>query len=196
MAARTDTSPTGDVGELLVGAGNLYIAPYGTTLPVDFDDTLDAAFTELGFTTSGHTWSYQSSPSELRVAERLRPVKFVPGSSTASFSCTLAQYSPANIQKAIPGTEVAASVSGDSVKVTIPKAAGQERYSLIHVSESGLVVHVFTKCLISMSGESAFSSVDSADVAGISIEASIEEAGVGEDDIFILFDSASYDTGS
>lgn len=190
MAPRTDTSPTGAEPEVLTGPGNLYIAPYGTALPTTFDEALNAAFTELGFTTSGHGFTYSTDKVEVRVAERLKPIRYQAGSTSAMWTFSLAQYSPLNLEKAIPGATI--STATGTVKVTLPKTAGQDRYSLIHVSESGRVVHVLTKCYLTMSGESSLGAVDSGDPLAISVEASIEEAAAGEDDAYILFDDSVF----
>jgi hypothetical protein len=187
-------SPVGAEPEVSTGPGALYIAPYGTALPEDFDDTLNAAFTEVGFTTSGHEFTFSTEKQEIKVAERLRPIRYQAGSTSATWVFTMAQYSPDNIQLAVPGATVT-STAGGSVKVTLPKTAGTERYTIVHKSESGEVVHVLVKCMLSMTGSSTFSAVDSADVAGIQVEASIEENSAG-DDAFILFDESVYSWSS
>jgi hypothetical protein len=188
-------SPEGLEPEVSTGPGVLLIAPYGTALPDELSDypaTLDPDFVEVGFTTSGHEFVFSSEKQEIKVAERLRPIRYQAGSTSATWTFTMAQYSPSNIALAIPGATVTTTVGG-AIKVTLPKTAGTNRYSLVHVSESGLVMHVLAKCLLSMTGSSTFGGVDSADPTGITVEASIEENSSG-DDAYILFDESVYAT--
>lgn len=187
-------TPIGDEPEVITGPGALYVAPFGTPLPAEFDDTLNAAFTEVGFTTSGHEWNYTTERQEIRVAERLRPIRYQAGSTTATWGFTMAQYSPESLKLAIPGTEVETTVGG-TVKVTLPKTSGLERYTVVHKSESGKIVHVLVKCMLSMSGASTFGSIDSTDIAGLQVEAAVEENS-GGDDAFVLFDESVYEWSS
>lgn len=183
-------SPIGSESTVSTGPGVLLLAPYGTALPADFDEVLPAGYTEVGFTTSGHEFTFSTEKQEIKVAERLRPIRYQAGSTSATWVFTMAQYSPENIALAVPGATVE-TTPGGSVKVTLPKTAGLDRYTLIHKSESGKVVHVLVKCMLSMTGASTFGAVDSADVAGIQVEAAIEENSAG-DDAYILFDEAVY----
>ena len=193
-------SPTGAEPEVLTGPGSLLIGEYGVVvLPTDTDfatwpitdpESVFSGFTELGFTTSGHGFTYSTDKVEVRVAERLRPIRYQAGSTSAMWTFSLAQYSPSNIAKAIPGAVVTAGTN--AVKVTLPKSAGTTRYSLIHVSESGQVVHVIAKAYLTLSGEATMGGVDSGDPLAISVEASIEEAATDEDDVAIYFDDSVF----
>ena len=77
----------------------------------------------------------------------------------------------------------------------MPKTAGTDRYTLVHVSESGKVVHVLVKCFLTMTGSSTFGAVDSTDVAAVTVEASLEENSAG-DDAYILFDASVFAVSS
>lgn len=187
-------SPVGSEPEVVTGPGVLYVAPYGTALPEDFNDTLDPEFVEVGFTTGGHEFSLETEKQEIRVAERLRPIRYQAGSTNATWTFALAQYSPESLVLAVPGTTIT-TTAGGSVKVTFPSSAGDERYTLVHQSESGKVLHVLVKCYLTMTGSSTFASVDSTDVAAITIEASIEENSAG-DDAYVLFDESVYAVSS
>lgn len=187
-------SPTGAEPEVVTGPGKLYVAPYGTALPEEFDDTLDPEFVEVGFTSSGHEFTFSTEKQEIRVAERLRPIRYQAGTTSATWVFTMAQYSPENLALAVPGTTVT-TTAGGSVKVLLPKTAGLERYTLVHKSENDKIVHVLVKCMLGMTGASTFGAVDTADVAGIQVEASIEENSAG-DDAYVLFDEATYAVSS
>lgn len=186
-------TPEGAEPEVITGPGALFVAPYGipgSTPPTEFDGTLDTNFVEVGFTTGGHEWTFSTEKQEIKVAERLRPIRYQAGSTSAMWSFALAQYSPENLQLAIPGAEIETTLGG-TVKVTLPKTAGDQRYTLVHRSESGKVTHVLMKCFLTMTGSSAFGAVDSTDVAAITVEASLEENS-GGDDAYILFDESVY----
>lgn len=192
------TSPEGYEPEVMTGPGVLFVALYGTPLPTSWDTgttPLDSNFTEVGFTTGGHEWTFATEKQEIKVAERIRPIRYQAGSATATWTFTLAQYSPDNIRLAVPGATIDDTSVPGTIKVTMPKSAGLTRYSLVHVSESGKVVHVLAKCYLTMTGSSAFGAVDSTDVAAIEIEASLEENSNG-DDAYILFDDALYSVSS
>ena len=85
-------TPVGSEPEVITGPGRLLVAPFGTALPADFDDVLDAAFVEVGFTTGGHEFTFSTERQEIKVAERLRPIRYQAGSTSAMWSFALAQY--------------------------------------------------------------------------------------------------------
>src|SRR4051812_7208957 len=90
----------GDADQVRIGPGKLWVAPFGTPLPVTLAATPDSAFRELGFTTEGSVVSYTQTSEGVEVAERLRPIKQIITGVEMTFEVTLAQLNPENLQLA------------------------------------------------------------------------------------------------
>lgn len=191
-------SVVGDADLVRTGPGRILLAPVGTALPTDFNAALDAAFVEVGFTTSGSTLGITQDRLPVRVAERLREIRNQAGASSMVFSFTMVQISPANLARVIAGgtTITGTGANGYGADTTVfifPKTTGSQRYSLVHESEDGRERTVLARCFITAAGDLVNNPVDSADPRGLPIEAAVEENSDatlgGGNDAYMLFDT-------
>ena len=89
------------------GPAMLYIAATGTALPAD---TVGAgiawggSWTQIGWTESPVTLTYEYTPAEAMIQESLAPVARWKSAETLTWETTLAETNCANIQYAIEGT--------------------------------------------------------------------------------------------
>lgn len=87
------------ISEVLVGEGTLSIGyPVG------------GAYVDVGYTEDGVVMETTAETLDIRVMELTFPLKRVITGETAKFTCNLAQASLDNLNKAIPGGVLAASV--------------------------------------------------------------------------------------
>ncbi|MCV7226059.1 hypothetical protein [Mycolicibacterium komossense] len=124
-------SPLGDYNQVFAAtpsglqtAGGLYIAPYGTELPTDVDEPLDAAFKSLGYVSSdGVTISIDGSttPIEVWSGESIGSLR---DKFQIDYSMSLYQVLSPHVNAAIFGdgsvtTAAATSQHGNRMKVAI-----------------------------------------------------------------------------
>jgi hypothetical protein len=138
---------TGDADQVRIGPGKLLLAPYGTALPADLGDTLDAAFHEVGFTTEGSALTYSQTSEGVDVAERLRPIKTVITGVEMTFEFTMAQISAENLRIATnsPSSSIT-TTAGGATKFTWPKSGGASRQSIVWLADDDLEMLVLSKC--------------------------------------------------
>ncbi len=68
----------GDPTKIRVGPGILYIAPVGSTEPVDLTTAWNVAWVPLGYTEEGHAFSASPSFEPVEVAEEIDPIRYEP----------------------------------------------------------------------------------------------------------------------
>jgi hypothetical protein len=108
------------------GPGVIYMAPLGTAVPTiavtggKFTHTLDPAWVPVGATDSGISFSFSRETTEVKVAERLKPIRKVTTSSAESISFAFAQFNDKNWKYAQNGGTWTTTGSG---------ATGHSKYS-------------------------------------------------------------------
>jgi hypothetical protein len=76
----------------VAGDGHIYVAPYGTPLPSDFNDVLDAAFIDMGYlTTDGFRMTPDLSSTDFFVWQSRNPVRTVVESDVVTLSLDFVQ---------------------------------------------------------------------------------------------------------
>lgn len=94
--------------EVVVGAsGRIYVAPVGTTLPTSPTSSLDAAFTDLGYTSEeGVTLSFTKNSEDVNVWQSAFPVRRLGVGFEASAAFTLRQWNADTVALAFGGGTV------------------------------------------------------------------------------------------
>ena len=111
----------GDVTNIVVGPGELYLAPVGTTPPDENDDILVwSGWTNMGYTDGGVEVEYTPEVADHFVDQETGPVKETLTSENFLVRAPLAESTLANLNKAISAstftTEAAASgVTGKDI---------------------------------------------------------------------------------
>lgn len=94
----------GSVANVVVGPAQLFVAPYGTTLPALTGAVTDFAsptWTEPGFTDAGIEWDYTPTFGDVKVDELLGPVKKVLTAHKLIINTKMAETTLKNLSFAI-----------------------------------------------------------------------------------------------
>ncbi len=103
---------------LALGAGYLYFANLGTSLPANtvagsvFTDAWPAGWNEIGITKTGSEFDYTINVSPIDSAEFFDPVQWVMDSREAALKMELEQISATNMKFALNGGSLSVSGSG------------------------------------------------------------------------------------
>lgn len=120
--------PRGTPSNITLGPGMLYIAPLGSTEPVDLATAWDAAWTLLGYTDEGSEFSYKLDTDDVTVAEELDPIKTATNSREAKVSFALAEVTATNLKRAMNGGTITA---GTGIVTFEPPDLGTETRTML-----------------------------------------------------------------
>jgi hypothetical protein len=126
---------TGDPDQVLIGAGQLYVAPVAQADPANVAAVTGAsAWREVGWTAEGSQLSFATTIEQITVAEEFYSVKQVVTNVVASVAFSMSQATSKNLQLAL---NIAANAANDSTMVE-PVTPGDElRFKLVHITEEG-----------------------------------------------------------
>lgn len=165
---------TGDADLVRIGPGALYVAPYGTPLPVDVNEALNAAFREVGFTVDGSELTYSQTSDGVSVAERLRPIKSIITAVDMTFTFTMSELSPENLALAMNADPaVYVTTATDTVTFAWPKSGGVDRASIVWQADDDLERLVLAKCFAG--GDISIPRRKGVDQAAVGVTFTIEE---------------------
>lgn len=102
----------GTPSEVVVGPGLLYVAPIGTTEPTTGSGTLPSAWTPIGYTDDGTTFTYGTGFENIEVEEELDPLRKVATSRECALAFAMAQVSAQNLSIAANGGTIGSPTSG------------------------------------------------------------------------------------
>lgn len=130
----------GSPANISLGAGELFVAPLGTTEPIDAATALPVAWRSIGYTEDGSTFAYAVASSPVLVEEELEAVRHVTTGRSGSVAFAMAEATAQNLALAINNGAGAAPTTVE------PVAAGSElRVMLVHNAVSG-ARWVFRQC--------------------------------------------------
>jgi hypothetical protein len=118
----------GTPSAISLGPGYLYIAPLGSTEPTDLTTAWDAAWTLLGYTDDGSTFSYQLDTDDVEVAEELDPIKTAVNSRSAKVTFALAELTATNLKRAMNGGTI---TTGTGIVTFEPPDLGTETRTML-----------------------------------------------------------------
>jgi len=137
----------GTPAALSLGPGYLYLAPIGTTEPVDVATsiaTVSAAWNLMGYTDVGSEFHYQINTAQVQVAEVLDPLSYQPDSRVGTVQFALAQMTITNLKAAFNGGVV---TTGSGVTIYEPPDLGSEvRAMLLFESEDHTERWIYRQC--------------------------------------------------
>jgi hypothetical protein len=102
----------GTPSEVVVGPGLLYVAPIGTAEPTTGSGALPSAWTPIGYTDDGTTFSYGTTFEDIDVAEELDPIRKVATKRQVSLKCAMAQVSAQTLSIAANGGTIGSPTTG------------------------------------------------------------------------------------
>lgn len=110
-----------------VGPGWLYIAPLESTEPTDLISPWANAWTRLGYTEEGHTFSAEINVEAIEVAESLDTIRYETTGREMMVSFSMAEITARNMQIAMNGGTITLSGAGaNQVAIFEPPELGQE----------------------------------------------------------------------
>ncbi len=137
----------GTPASLALGPGYLYLAPLGTTEPVDVATAIaavSAAWVLLGYTDDGSEFDYQLNTDQVLVAEELDPISNAPTGRDMSVQFSLAEITATNLKRAFNGGTI---TTGTGVVFFEPPDLGTEvRVMLLFESEDHTERWVYRQC--------------------------------------------------
>lgn len=114
--------------------GLCYLAPLGTTLPTAYDDTLDAAFIDLGeISEDGLERAFETSSEAVRNWRR-QPIRNLTTEVTATFKLTFLETNEATVNAYFGGT-VATNVAGGSA-ITVGQPSNVQQSLVLALEDS------------------------------------------------------------
>jgi hypothetical protein len=165
-----------------LGAGYLYKAPLGSTLPTNtvagsvFTDTWPVAWIPTGVTREGHEFSYQLSTDTVDAAEYLDPLKIVSTGRQIGVAFEFMQITLGNFKTSFNGgTQTTVSGTGATLltSLTPPVVGAETRVMLGWESNDATERWVWYQCF--QTGQIRVGRRKGAANAGIPVEFGIEQ---------------------
>jgi hypothetical protein len=168
----------GTASNVALGPGILYIAPLGTTEPVDLTTawaTVSAAWVALGYTDAGSEFDYSLATDPVQVAEELDPLQNATTGRTSSVKFNLAEMTATNLKRASNGGTIG-SLTG-AVYFEPPALGTEVRTMLAFQSEDGTERWIWRQCF--QTGDLTITRAKGAANATIACEFSLEKPTTG-----------------
>jgi hypothetical protein len=176
---------------LSFGAGYLYWAPLGTSVPTCtvagsvFTDTWPSGWVPLGVTREGHELSYELSTEDVEAAEYLDPLATVTTGRTSGMSFELMQIHATNLKRALNGGTIATSGVGDTLRSEFsPPNVGEEVRSMIGWESQDLTERVYAEQAFQV-GSLTIARRKGADNAGLPLEWRFEIPASGKPFVYV-----------
>lgn len=137
---------SGDPTKVRVGPGWIYIAPLDSTEPTDVISPLDGAWTNLGYTDGGTTFTFGSTFEDIEVDQEYDPIAVLQTKRTIAIDVEAAEMTADNLEVAFNGGDVVGPAGG--VTTFEPPETGVFTYVMLlweHID--GLERWLFRKCL-------------------------------------------------
>ncbi|PZG17805.1 hypothetical protein C1I95_14745 [Micromonospora craterilacus] len=170
---------------LSFGAGFLYWAPLGTSLPSStvagsiFTDTWPVGWILLGVTREGHEFSYELNTEEVEAAEYLDAIATVTTGRAVGMSFDLMQVHAQNLKRVMNGGNIATSGAGATLRSDFtPPKMGEEVRSMLGWESTDLTERLTAEQCF-QTGSLAVSRRKGADNASLPTEWKLEPAADG-----------------
>ena len=161
----------GNVENISLGPGVLYVAQVGSNPPADVTADWDAAWKQIGYTAEGTEVSIEVSRDPVEVAEEIDPVLYASTSRSVTVGFAMAELTARNLQIAFNGGTV---TTADGVSTYVPPELGAEgSVALGFESEDGEERWIFYRA--SQSGSVAIGRRKGSDKATIPVTMMVEK---------------------
>jgi len=109
--------------------GSIYMAPKGSTAPVDLDTAWDAAWQDLGFMSDdGVNMQYSTDVQDINAWQSLSPVRRILTSVDMTLGFTAIELKARTVTAYFPGATIT-NVSGAIQRLDIPSAPGPQEFA-------------------------------------------------------------------
>lgn len=135
----------GNPTNVRVGPGVLRIAAIGSTEPPDLASAWAGAWTELGYTHEGSSFTFENTFENVMVAEELEPILVLQTTRQIDVNFALAEITALNLSRAFNGGTV--DVDGTETTFEPPAAGDYTPVMLGWESDDGLERWIFRRCV-------------------------------------------------
>jgi hypothetical protein len=161
----------GNVENISLGPGTLYVAQVGSTAPTNVTSAWAAAWKEIGYTSEGTELTIEVSRDPVEVAEELDPVAYASTARSASVAFAMAELTARNLTIAFNGGTV--STAGGVTTYVPPELGAEGSVALGFESEDGEERWIFSKA--SQSGSVSIGRRKGADKATVPVTMNVEK---------------------
>lgn len=131
-----------------VGPGLIYVAPIGTAEPTSGSGTLPSAWTPIGYTESGSTFTTETTVDEINVAEELNPIRYAATKRVTKFEFQMAEINATNYSIALNGGTIGSPTSG-FVTFEPPTVGEEQRLMVVWDGDDDEERMLLRRCLAS-----------------------------------------------
>lgn len=153
---------------VIAGTGTLYVAAVGSTLPDDHNDTIDAAFTDMGILQDDGAMFNDGKTAGTAVHGwgRREPYRKPPGNSAPFLTTVLREWHEDAFPIVFGGGTVAAAPTDGHVFTPPANGAGTEYAVVLDMSDgSNSAVVVVPRCVVVEATEVPFKKMDASNLA-------------------------------
>jgi hypothetical protein len=116
-------------GEIRVaGSGDVYLAPLGSTPPTDTSTAWAAAWKQLGYVSTGFTYTPTLNTTDINTWQRVEPVRLITASVTREITFTLQQTNATTLSLALGGAVITPGTAG-AYTWTLPDPSQIQEYA-------------------------------------------------------------------
>lgn len=161
----------GNPAAISTGPGILFIASGGSAEPTDLITAWPSAWTNLGYTKEGNTYSHQPKVAAIEVAEEFYPIGYVTEAYESMVKFKLAENTASNLKRALNGGTI--TVGSGFVTFEPPAPGAEVRVMIGFQSQDGQERVVFRQCF--QQGAIETDRKKGADYATIPVEFKLEK---------------------
>lgn len=154
---------------VVTGPGLLFVAPIGTTEPIDATTVLPIAWKPIGFTADGTTVTREQTWNAIAVEELLNPVRWEPSATNDLLALSMAEASKSKLALAM---NMGAAVADDALALE-PPAVGTELRVMLALNAASGARWVWRRCV--QTGASAMPNKKSPDKKVIPVTFRVED---------------------
>jgi hypothetical protein len=131
---------------VLLGPGDIYVAPLGTAEPASASAALAAAWRAVGYTEEGNTFEYEIRTEPIEVAEEFDPVKIAMVGRSCSVTFSMAELTRQNLALAL---NMGAAEANDATSLEPPDPGAEIRIMLVFDAEESAARWIFRRAFSS-----------------------------------------------
>lgn len=183
-----------DTTEIRVGvSGSVYVAPVGSTAPVEPDVALDAAFVDLGANTEdGLGLTPSRSIEKIRAWQSAKAVRTIITEDELSISFSLMQWNEQSLALALGGGTFSATTGGATKYVPPASGTVDERAFVFEWLDGDIASRIYVpRGMVTEVDE-----ITVANTGAIALALTVEVLGSSPDDFVFLTDDPNVDNGA
>lgn len=133
----------GNPTNVVLGPGAVYVAPIGTTEPVNASAALPSAWRAIGYTEEGTTFSYGVKTADVEVAEEFDPVRVAMTGREITVEFEMAEVTRQNLALAM---NAGANAANDATAIEPPTPGTEVRVMIVFQADESNARWIFRQC--------------------------------------------------